>query len=57
MSPLQPQGEAAKSFRGLMGLQGETEIWLDQDSRALLELDGQAPGFGATQVLLTSFRR
>jgi len=54
---LQPQGEAAKSFRGLMGMQGETEIWVDQDSRALLEINGQASGFGATQVALTSFSK
>lgn len=52
-----PVGEGASSYRGLLGMQGDTEIWLDEESGALLEINGEAPGFGATQVLLQSFRR
>ncbi|HET9481903.1 MAG TPA: hypothetical protein VFP98_09120 [Candidatus Polarisedimenticolia bacterium] len=54
---LKPLGDDAGSFRGLMGMQGESEIWLDEQSGALLELNGRAAGFGETQVLLASFRR
>lgn len=54
---IKPLGEEAGSFRGLMGMQGETEVWLDEASGALLEIDGEAPGFGPTQITLKSFRR
>ncbi|HZI95297.1 MAG TPA: hypothetical protein VFE84_13715 [Patescibacteria group bacterium] len=54
---IKPLGPGAESFRGMMGMQGDTEIWIDQASGALVEIDGNAPGLGATQVLLTSFRR
>ena len=54
---IKPLGPGAESFRGMMGMQGDTEIWIDQTSGALVEIDGNAPGLGATQVLLTSFRR
>jgi len=54
---VKPLGRDAASFRGIMGMQGDTEIWLDEASGAILEIDGDAPGVGATQVLLTSYRR
>ncbi|HEY3174143.1 MAG TPA: hypothetical protein VGK94_00110 [Candidatus Polarisedimenticolia bacterium] len=54
---LKPLGAEAESFRGLMGMQGDTEIWLDEASGGLLEIDGEAPGFGATAITLRSFRR
>lgn len=54
---LKPLGEEAESFRGLMGMQGDTEIWLDEASGALLEIDGTAPGFGPTEITLRSFKR
>ncbi len=52
-----PIGAGAESFRGLMGMQGEMEIWLDESCGALVEIDGDAPGMGAAKVELTSFRR
>ena len=54
---IKPLGEAAAGFRGILGMQGDTEIWIDEASGALLEINGNAPGLGATQILLTSFRR
>ena len=54
---VKPLGEGAASFKGLAGMQGETEIWVDEMTGALVEIDGEAPGFGATQIVLRSFRR
>ena len=54
---VKPLGEGASSYKGLAGMQGETEIWVDESSGALVEIDGDAPGFGATRVVLKSFRR
>ena len=54
---VKPIGEGASSFKGLAGMEGETEIWVDELTGALVEIDGAAPGFGATQVVLKSFRR
>jgi hypothetical protein len=54
---IKPIGQGAESFRGILGMQGDTEIWIDEASGALLEVDGDAPGLGATEVLLASYRR
>lgn len=54
---LEPLGESDDSFRGLLGMRGGSEIWLDEASGALVELDGDAPGLGAVQVTLSSYRR
>jgi len=54
---VRPVGEGADSFRGFLGMEGETRIWLDEKSGAIVEIDGQAPTLGPTQVMLKSFRR
>lgn len=54
---VKPIGEGASSYKGLAGMQGETEIWVDERSGALVEIDGDAPGFGNTEIVLKSFRR
>jgi len=54
---VRPVGEGADSFRGFLGMQGETRIWVDENSGAIVEIDGKAPALGATQVTLRSFRR
>jgi hypothetical protein len=52
-----PSDEEGQDVRGLMGMQGPIEIWIDESSGALVELRGAAPGIGPTSISLASFRR
>ncbi|HET6372587.1 MAG TPA: hypothetical protein VFG76_04735 [Candidatus Polarisedimenticolia bacterium] len=54
---IQPLGAGSDQFRGLMGMQGDTAIWVDEKSGAVVEISGSAPGIGATQATLVSFER
>ncbi len=54
---VRPVGEGADSFRGILGMQGEARIWVDEKSGAIVEIDGRAPALGATQVTLRSFSK
>jgi len=54
---IRPVGPGAEGFRGLMGMQGEIEAWADEPTGAIVEINGDAPGAGATQIHLKSFRR
>lgn len=54
---LTAEGEEGRNVRGLMGMQGAVEIWVDEISGAPVELKGSAPGIGPTTVSLVSFRR
>jgi hypothetical protein len=54
---LTPSGEDGRDVRGLMGMRGPIEIWIDESSGAPVELRGDAAGLGPTVVSLASFRR
>jgi len=50
-----PLGEDADSFRGLLGMRGETEFWVEEGSGAPVEITGSAPVIGQVKVSLRSF--
>ncbi|HKY33824.1 MAG TPA: hypothetical protein VJV23_14935 [Candidatus Polarisedimenticolia bacterium] len=54
---LKGSGEEGGSVRGLLGMQGDLEMWVDVDSGALVEIRGAVPGLGPAAVSLASFRR
>ena len=54
---LAAEGEEGQNVRGLMGMQGAVEIWVDEISGAPVEVRGTAPGVGPTAVSLVAFRR
>ena len=43
--------------RGMLGMEGDLAIWMDETSGAIVEVNGKAPAVGPTSVRLTSFRR
>jgi len=43
--------------RGLLGMEGDLAIWMDEAGGAIVEVRGSAPAVGPTSLSLTSFRR
>lgn len=53
---LRPLGGNPDKVRGFLNMEGETEVWVEAQSRTLLEVTGRIPPFGEISVVLQGLR-